>query len=53
MYEWKGRQYVVFMSPPAGPGDVGGAEGGGTGSAPERRRTVRIYRVRAAEEMIK
>jgi hypothetical protein len=25
---------VVFMSPPAGPGQVGGAEGGGTGGAP-------------------
>jgi len=35
MYESQGRQYVVFMSPPAGPGSVGGAEGGGTGSAPE------------------
>jgi quinoprotein glucose dehydrogenase len=35
MYEHKGQQYVVFMSPPAGPGQVGGAEGGGTGSAPE------------------
>ena len=34
-YESKGRQYVVFMSPPAGPGAVGGAAGGGTGSAPE------------------
>ena len=34
MYEHKGRQYVVFMSPAAGPGQVGGAEGGGTGSAP-------------------
>jgi quinoprotein glucose dehydrogenase len=34
MYEYKGRQYVVFMSPPAGPGQVGGAEGGGTGGAP-------------------
>ena len=34
MYESKGRQYVVFMSPPTGPGEVGGAEGGGTGSAP-------------------
>jgi quinoprotein glucose dehydrogenase len=35
MYEYKGREYVVFMSPAAGPGQVGGAEGGGTGSAPE------------------
>ena len=35
MFESQGRQYVVFMSPPAGPGSVGGAEGGGTGSAPE------------------
>ena len=34
MYQWNGRQYVVFMSPSAGPGDVGGAEGGGTGGAP-------------------
>jgi quinoprotein glucose dehydrogenase len=34
MYQSGGRQYVVFMSPPTGPGDVGGAEGGGTGSAP-------------------
>jgi quinoprotein glucose dehydrogenase len=34
MYQWNGRQYVVFMSPATGPGDVGGAEGGGTGSAP-------------------
>jgi quinoprotein glucose dehydrogenase len=34
MYESGGRQYVVFMSPATGPGDVGGAEGGGTGSAP-------------------
>ena len=34
MYEHNGRQYVVFMSPPTGPGAVGGAEGGGTGSAP-------------------
>jgi quinoprotein glucose dehydrogenase len=31
MYEYKGTQYVVFMSPPVGPGRVGGAEGGGTG----------------------
>ena len=31
MYQWNGRQYVVFMSPPVGAGDVGGAEGGGTG----------------------
>jgi hypothetical protein len=36
MYESKGRQYVVFMSPAAGPGAFGGATGGGTGSAPER-----------------
>ena len=35
MYESKGRQYIVFMSPAAGPGAVGGAAGGGTGSAPE------------------
>ena len=28
MYEHNGRQYVVFMSPPAGPGAVGGAEAG-------------------------
>jgi quinoprotein glucose dehydrogenase len=35
MYESKGRQYIVFMSPPSGPGAVGGATGGGTGSAPE------------------
>ena len=35
MYMSKGRQYVVFMSPPTGPGAVGGAQGGGTGSAPE------------------
>ena len=35
MFESQGRQYVVFMSPPAGPGSVGGAEGGGTGGAPE------------------
>ena len=34
MYESKGRQYIVFMSPPTGPGAVGGAAGGGTGSAP-------------------
>jgi hypothetical protein len=34
MYQWNGRQYVVFMSPHAGPGNVGGAEGGGSGSAP-------------------
>jgi quinoprotein glucose dehydrogenase len=34
MYEYKGRQYIVFMSPAAGPGQVGGAAGGGTGSAP-------------------
>jgi hypothetical protein len=33
MYEYKGRQYIVFMSPAAGPGQVGGAEGGGSGSA--------------------
>jgi quinoprotein glucose dehydrogenase len=31
MYESKGRQYVVFISPQAGPGTVGGAAGGGTG----------------------
>ena len=41
MYESKGRQYVVFMSPPTGPGDVGGAEGGGTGSAPADARPGR------------
>jgi glucose dehydrogenase len=35
MYMSNGRQYVVFMSPPAGPGNVGGAAGGGTGSPPE------------------
>jgi quinoprotein glucose dehydrogenase len=35
MYESKGRQYIVFMSPPVGPGATGGASGGGTGSAPE------------------
>lgn len=36
MYMSKGRQYVVFMSPAVGPGSVGGAEGGGTGSVPEK-----------------
>jgi quinoprotein glucose dehydrogenase len=35
MFEHMGRQYVVFMSPPVGPGAVGGTEGGGTGSVPE------------------
>jgi quinoprotein glucose dehydrogenase len=35
MYESGGRQYVVFMSPPVGPGSVGGARGGGSGSAPD------------------
>jgi glucose dehydrogenase len=34
MYESKGRQYVVFMSPPVAPGGVAGAAGGGTGAAP-------------------
>jgi quinoprotein glucose dehydrogenase len=34
-YESGGRQYVVFMSPSAGPGSVGGARGGGSGSAPD------------------
>jgi len=31
MYEYKGRQYIVFMSPPVAPGGIGGAQGGGTG----------------------
>jgi quinoprotein glucose dehydrogenase len=35
MYESQGRQYIVFMSPPVGPGAVGGTAGGGTGSVPE------------------
>ena len=43
MYEHNGRQYVVFMSPPAGPGAFGGAEGGGTGSVPETPTGPRGY----------
>jgi quinoprotein glucose dehydrogenase len=43
MYQWNGRQYVVFMSPSAGPGDVGGAEGGGTGGAPVDSTAPRGY----------
>jgi len=43
MYQWNGRQYVVFMSPSAGPGDVGGAEGGGTGGAPVESTAPRGY----------
>ena len=35
MYEHNGRQYVVFMSPPVAPGNVGGAQGGGTSAVPE------------------
>jgi glucose dehydrogenase len=35
MYESKGRQYIVFMSPQAGPGAFGGTTGGGTGGTPE------------------
>ena len=42
-YESKGRQYVVFMSPPVGPGAVGGAAGGGTGSVPETPTGPRGY----------
>ena len=55
MYEWNGRQYVVFMSPPTGPGDVGGAEGGGTGQRAGRRPTgpSRLHRLRAAETVIR
>jgi quinoprotein glucose dehydrogenase len=34
MYESKGRQYVVFMSPPVAAGGAGGAQGGGTSAAP-------------------
>ena len=34
MYEHDGRQYVVFMSPPVQPGNVGGAAGGGTSAPP-------------------
>jgi len=34
MYESRGRQYVVFMSPAVAPGAVGGAQGGGTSAAP-------------------
>jgi quinoprotein glucose dehydrogenase len=34
MYEWEGRQYVVFMSPAVSAGAVGGAGGGGTSAAP-------------------
>ena len=34
MYESKGRQYVVFMSPPVEAGAAGGARGGGTSAAP-------------------
>jgi glucose dehydrogenase len=34
MYESKGRQYVVFMSPPVQAGAVGGAQGGGTSAPP-------------------
>jgi len=34
MYESKGRQYVVFMSPAVEPGGVGGT-GGGTKAPPQ------------------
>ena len=34
MYESKGRQYVVFMSPPVEPGGAGGRAGGGTSAQP-------------------
>jgi quinoprotein glucose dehydrogenase len=35
MYEYKGRQYVLFMSPAVAPGGAGGRQGGGTSAAPE------------------
>ena len=34
MYESKGRQFVVFNSPPVQAGAVGGAQGGGTSAPP-------------------
>jgi quinoprotein glucose dehydrogenase len=34
LYESKGREYIVFMSPPVAAGGVGGAAGGGTSAAP-------------------
>jgi quinoprotein glucose dehydrogenase len=34
MFESKGRQYIVFMSPPVAPGEAGGARGGGTSAPP-------------------
>jgi quinoprotein glucose dehydrogenase len=34
MYEWQGREYVVFMSPPVQPGQFGGRGGGGTSAVP-------------------
>jgi quinoprotein glucose dehydrogenase len=34
MYESKGRQYIVFMSPAVQPGAVGGTQGGGTSAPP-------------------
>jgi quinoprotein glucose dehydrogenase len=41
MYESKGRQYVVFMSPPAG--EFGGGRGAGTGGEPETPSTPHGY----------
>ena len=35
MYESKGRQYIVFMSPPVEAGAAGGQQGGGTSAVPE------------------
>ena len=34
MYESKGKEYIVFMSPPVEAGGAGGARGGGTSAAP-------------------
>jgi len=43
MYESKGKQYVVFMSPAVEAGAVGGARGGGTSATPDNPSGPRGY----------
>jgi quinoprotein glucose dehydrogenase len=43
MYESKGKQYVVFISPPVQAGAAGGAAGGGTSAPPENPTGPRGY----------
>jgi hypothetical protein len=43
MYESKGKQYVVFMSPAVEAGAVGGRQGGGNSAPPENPTGPRGY----------